>query len=208
MPSARPLCSGATSSDTCHRIAACCMNEPANDTKRLIQSSRKLRWRSARVSGSKRGSTRVGQFYRGISGGPPAYGLSTAYSAAITGVGHAGGQAAAHDAALQRFDLDALALRQVDQQRRTRRGRQCIDVTTLLREEIGRQRDARALGDARHFGDRFEEHRLHLRIGPEGPDRQPRRARERGERREVRELLPERAAARRRPARRGCPPRA
>ena len=57
IPSASPLCAGVTSSETCQRIAACCMNDPANDTKRLSHSNRKLRWRSARVFGSNREDT-------------------------------------------------------------------------------------------------------------------------------------------------------
>ena len=42
-PSARPLRSGGTSSDTCHRSAAFCIIEPVNETKSPIQISRKLR---------------------------------------------------------------------------------------------------------------------------------------------------------------------
>ena len=46
-PSASPLRSGGTSSDTCHSSAAFCMNVPMNDSSRPIQIRRKLRWRSA-----------------------------------------------------------------------------------------------------------------------------------------------------------------
>src|SRR5438874_2222567 len=46
-PSAMPLRSGGTSSDTCQSSAACCMNDPAKDTPRPIQSSRKFLERSA-----------------------------------------------------------------------------------------------------------------------------------------------------------------
>src|SRR4051812_32761226 len=46
-PRASPFRSGATSSETCQRIAAACMLEPVKETNRPIQSSRKLRWRRA-----------------------------------------------------------------------------------------------------------------------------------------------------------------
>src|SRR3954464_7551729 len=46
-PRASPFRSGATSSETCQRIAAACMLDPVKETNRPIQSSRKLRWRRA-----------------------------------------------------------------------------------------------------------------------------------------------------------------
>src|SRR3954471_8068536 len=56
-PRARPLRSGATSSETCQRIAAACMLEPVKETNRPIQSSRKLRWRRAGAAAHRRGVT-------------------------------------------------------------------------------------------------------------------------------------------------------
>ena len=47
MPSASPLRSGGTSSDTCHSSAAFCIIEPENETSSPIQISRKLRCCSA-----------------------------------------------------------------------------------------------------------------------------------------------------------------
>src|SRR5580765_799288 len=46
-PSASPLRSGATSSETCHSSPAFCIIDPVNETKRPIQISRKLRCRRA-----------------------------------------------------------------------------------------------------------------------------------------------------------------
>ena len=42
-PSAIARLSGGTSTDTCHSTAADCMKVPENETRRPIQSSRKLR---------------------------------------------------------------------------------------------------------------------------------------------------------------------
>jgi hypothetical protein len=46
-PSARPLSSSGTSSETCHKTAAFCIIEPVVDKSCPVQSRRKLRWRSA-----------------------------------------------------------------------------------------------------------------------------------------------------------------
>ena len=42
-PSASAFRSGGTSSETCHRMAAFCMNEPVNERSRPTHSSRKSR---------------------------------------------------------------------------------------------------------------------------------------------------------------------
>ena len=55
--------------------------------------------------------------------GPFSHGFSTAYSVDMIGTGTPCFCGAAHGGALQRLDLDALALLEIDQQRRPRRRR-------------------------------------------------------------------------------------
>src|SRR5260221_435134 len=57
-PSASPRWAGGTITETCHRIAAFCIMEPAIDTSWLVQSRRKLRCWSA-TKGEARGASGV-----------------------------------------------------------------------------------------------------------------------------------------------------
>ena len=57
----------------------------------------------------------------------------------------------AHGGALQRFDLDALALLEIDQQRRSRRRRDVVHVLLERLEAVGGDRHALGLGDRGDF---------------------------------------------------------
>ena len=93
---------------------------------------------------------------------------------------------------MQRLDLDAFALRQVDEERRAHRAWDGAHVRVHPVDDIRRNVDAFRACQALDFAARVEKLRPNVRIGPERPDRQPRRPGESGERDEEDELLPDR----------------
>ncbi len=96
---------------------------------------------------------------------------------------HARASRPTHDRALQLLHLDALPLRQIDQERRAHRPRECRDVRGNAFHDIAGHRNAFRPGETLDFAATVEKSFADNGIGPDRADRQPGRAGEARQRR-------------------------
>jgi len=95
---------------------------------------------------------------------------------------------------VQRLHFDPFFLRQVDQQRRTHRAGNRVDVVSDSLDHIGSDGNSLCTRHSLHFTAAFEKLCLDVRVAPERPNRQPRRTGETGQRDQKNELLPDRGS--------------